>query len=156
VTLFVQGMVFGTMLATGMVLGTWFDLFRFISRRSKTAFLHLLDLLFWAVTTCVVFVVLININFLELRAYVFVSLALGFILYLKFLSRYVLRLYTWAFKTVVKVIQWTLQVARPLGIPLRFAAGILDNLILLLLNGVAWLAVRVRVLRKEQDNPPTA
>jgi len=147
VTLVVQGIVFGTMLLTGALLGLWIDLFRLINRRGKTPFPVFLDLLFWAVITCVVFVVLINVNFLELRLYVFFSMGLGLYSYFKLLSRHVLQLYVWGFGILVKMLKWTWWIVRPLALPLRAASGLLDNIILAALTLIASIFVRIRFIK---------
>ena len=90
-SLLTQAIIFAVMLATGLALGLWFDLFRFINCRGRWA--PFLDLLLWAAATCAVFVVLMNVNYLELRFYVFLSLTLGLLLYFKLFSRHVLHLY---------------------------------------------------------------
>jgi len=157
VTLAVQGMIFGIMLVLGIIIGMWADLLRFITRRSKAILTALLDLLFWAVVTCLVFVVLFNLNFLELRLYAFFSLGLGFLLYLKFCSHYVLIFYSWAFETSVKLIKWLRRIFRPLALPARSIAFLLDYIILLFIALAALIAVRIKEFpSSRQENPPAA
>lgn len=156
-TLAVQGMIFGVMLLLGIILGMWADLLRYITRRSKAILTALLDLLFWAVATCLVFVALYNLNFLELRLYAFFSLSLGFVLYYKLCSRYVLIFYAWAFGTAVKLLKWLWRVFRPLSFPVRLIALSLDNIILFFLALAALITVRIKENPgSRQENPPAA
>lgn len=141
------------MLCTGILLGFWLDLFRLINRRGKAPYLPILDLLFWAVIICVVFVVLINTNYLEFRLYVFFSLGLGLVFYLKFLSRHILKLYIWGFESLLKMIKWLGRVLSPLTIPARLVAGLVDLSIEVLLSLVARGFLTV-FQRYRQDNPP--
>lgn len=154
-TLGAQAQIFGIMLCTGIVLGFWFDLFRFINRRGKTPFYPVLDLLFWAVIICIVFLVLINTNYLELRFYLFIGLGLGLLLYLKILSRHILHLYTWAFEFIIKMIKWLMRILRPLTVPARLASGLLDLGVEAVLNLAARLFLTV-FPGARQDNPPSA
>lgn len=156
-TLFLQSMIFVIMMLTGIVLGLWIDLYKFINRRGRLPFPPLLDLLFWAVITTVVFVVLMNVNFLELRMYVFFSLGLGLYLYFKLLSSHILSLYSWGFSIIVKVIKWLWRISRPLGLPFRIVSGLFDNIFLALINLIAQILVRARDYRSpRQDNSNVA
>jgi len=155
VTLGAQVLIFGILLCTGFLLGLWLDLFRFINRRGKTPFYPLLDLLFWAVIVCIVFLVLINTNYLELRLYLFIGLGLGLLIYLKTLSRHILHLYTWGFEFIIKMIQWLGRILRPLTIPARLASGLLDLGVEAVLSLVARLFLAV-FPGLRQDNPPLA
>lgn len=154
-SLLAQATLFGITMLTGMVLGLWLDLFRFINRRGRGRLFPILDLLFWAVTTCIIFVVLMNTNYLQLRMYVFIGLGLGILLYLKILSRHILHLYSWGFEFILKMIKCILRVLRPLTLPARVASGMLDVLIEAVLGMV--MQVIILVFRSsKQDNPPAA
>lgn len=155
-TLLIQGMIFAAMMATGLVLGLWVDLFRFINKRGQVIFAPVIDLLFWAVMTCVVFVVLINLNFLELRMYVFLSLALGLVLYFKLFSCHIMQLYAWGFETTVKVLKWLWRCVQPVGFLFRAAAGLVDMVVALIFELFIKIMVRVGLFRgSRQENPPT-
>lgn len=154
-TLAVQGLVFAVMLLLGVLIGLWADLLRFITRKCKKFLTAILDLFFWATVICLVFVVLINLNFLELRLYAFVSMGLGSFLYFRFLSSNVLKFYDWAFGTAVKVIKWLGRIFRPLLFPLRFAAILLDGVNLLFISAAAAITVKLKeIVGPRQDIPP--
>lgn len=154
-TLSTQAIIFGAMLCTGIFLGFWLDLFRLINCKGKAFYLPFLDLLLWAVIICVVFIVLINTNYLELRFYVFISLGLGLALYLKILSRHILQLYIWGFAFIIKMVKWLRRIFRPLTLPARIISGLVDLCVEALLNLVARLFLTV-FQHNRQDNPPLA
>lgn len=143
------------MIGTGILLGFWVDLYKFIHRWGRNSCFPLLDLLFWAVIICTVFIVLLNTNYLELRIYVFFSLGLGLLLYLKICSRYILQLYSGGFVFILKMIRWMRSILYPMIVPLQFFAGIMDIVTESILNLVAMLSLAV-YQRTKQDNPPIA
>lgn len=154
-TLIIQGTIFLTMLGTGALLGLWIDLFRFLNRKGRLPFPPVFDLMFWAVITCVIFVVLININYLELRLYVFISLGLGMLLYFRTLSSQIMQFYAWAFEIVVKMLKWILRMISPLGLPLKVASGLVDGVTTGILHISAGLAVRIgQINTSRQEKPP--
>lgn len=156
-TLAVQGMIFAVMLLLGVFLGLWTDLLRFVTRRCRKFITALLDLLFWAVVICLVFIVLINLNYLELRLYAFVSMGIGSLLYFRLLSSNILKFYDWAFATAVKVIEWLGRISRPLVLPLRSAAILLDGVNLLFLSIAAAVVMKIKDFAgPRQDIPPAA
>lgn len=155
--LFVQGSIFLITMLTGVGLGLWIDLYRFINGRGKLPFIPVWDLFFWAVNTCIVFTVLMNVNFLELRLYVLLSMGIGLFIYYKYLSCHILRVYLWGFTSCVKMIKWLWHISRPLALPFRAAAGLLDHLVLGILVLLIRTSVRMRGFRvSRQDNPPFA
>lgn len=147
-SLLTQAIIFAVMLATGLALGLWFDLFRFINYRGRLA--PVLDLLFWAATTCAVFVVLMNVNYLELRLYVFLSLALGLLWYFKLFSRHVLHLYSCLFVFILRMAKFLRRLLAP---PLGIAAWLVDGPVELAVTLTARVAVALFPGPK-QDNPP--
>jgi spore cortex biosynthesis protein YabQ len=157
VTLAVQGWIFAVMLLLGVWVGMWADLLRFITRKCRKLLIAILDLFFWATVICLVFVVLINLNYLELRLYAFASLGIGCFLYFRFLSSNILKFYDWAFGTAVKVIKWLGRIFRPLLLPLRLAAILLDGVNLLFLSIAAIIAMKCKDFTSPgQDIPPAA
>lgn len=98
-----QWLTMSLMLLSGIGMGVVFDGYRVVShelRFSKWT-LPVLDLLYWAAATLVVFRVLSAGNNGEVRAYVFLGLALGVIIYFLLLSR-----------TVIAIVRWTIGAVR--------------------------------------------
>lgn len=86
---------------TGIVIGILFDIFRIWRRSFKTAdwLTCLQDILFWLLTGLIVLFSIFQFNHGEIRSYVFIGIAIGVILYMLAISRFIV-------KNCVKVIQW--------------------------------------------------
>jgi spore cortex biosynthesis protein YabQ len=76
-------------LLAGMMTGVFFDIYRLIRGfRNPNKFLTIIqDLLFWTLTSIVVFIFLMYTNEGYINFYVYVCLAIGVYLYLKLLSK---------------------------------------------------------------------
>lgn len=83
-----QIVTFAITLATGGILGLFFDIYRIVYNliRPRPAVTYITDLLFWLFVTVFTFVTLIISNWGELRAYVFLGLCTGAGLYFRLLS----------------------------------------------------------------------
>ena len=101
---------------TGIVIGILFDIFRIWRRSFKTAdwLTGLQDILFWLLTGIIVLFSIFQFNQGEIRSYVFIGMAIGIILYMLTISRFVVQ-------NCVKVIQWMKKIlAYPIKIFLQF------------------------------------
>lgn len=152
-TLTMQLTVFALMWGMGLLLGLWFDLYRFVNRR-RTPLAPLLDLIFWAGVTGSTLVVLMAVNHLELRLYVFISMGLGFFAYLKILSALILKVYEKVFSLLVLCLRFLLVISKPLTVPLRLAGALTDNLALVMINAAAWLTLKLNFRYFQQENQP--
>lgn len=78
----------------GLVTGLLFDLYRLArgAIRPRRLLTDIGDLLFWFVVTLIMFVILVNDNWGQVRIYVFLGWAIGFLLYRAFLSSSVIHL----------------------------------------------------------------
>ncbi len=76
------------MIAGGLITGLLFDLYRLARGviRPHRLMTDLGDLLFWAVTTIVMFIILVNDNWGQVRVYVFLGWAVGLLFYRAVLS----------------------------------------------------------------------
>jgi spore cortex biosynthesis protein YabQ len=76
-------------LLAGIITGVFFDIYRLIrGLQNPNKFLTIIqDLLFWTLTSIVVFIFLMYTNKGYINFYVYVSLIIGVYLYLKLLSR---------------------------------------------------------------------
>ncbi|WP_438448965.1 spore cortex biosynthesis protein YabQ [Gorillibacterium sp. sgz5001074] len=100
-SLHVQMLTMGLMLASGVGIGILFDLYRVLAHelRFPRWLIPLLDLAYWAAATFAVFRVLLFSNFGQVRFFVFLGLFAGYTLYFLGLSR-----------TSVKLIRWIIGV----------------------------------------------
>ncbi|WP_406677477.1 spore cortex biosynthesis protein YabQ [Moorella sp. ACPs] len=84
-----QWQIFLALCGAGLLLAFTFDCYR-VGRyfwRPEPLRTHLGDALFWLIFTVLTFILLMLINWGEIRAYVFLALGLGIALYACFLSR---------------------------------------------------------------------
>ncbi|WP_127534129.1 spore cortex biosynthesis protein YabQ [Paenibacillus kobensis] len=101
-TLSEQWLTMGLMLLSGIGMGVVFDGYRVVSHELRFAkwTLPLFDLLYWAAATVIVFQVLSAGNNGEVRAYVFLGLAIGVIIYFLMLSRAVIAIVRWIIEAI--------------------------------------------------------
>lgn len=87
-TLGTQVTAFFTTIIAGLTIGVLFDVYRIIRGgiRPGHAMTTVMDILFWVIATPVVVIQLVVANWLELRFYVLLGLALGLFLYFSVLS----------------------------------------------------------------------
>lgn len=137
-------------------MGLWGDLLRFITRKCNKLFTAIFDLLFWALVICLIVVVLMQLNYFELRLYAFVSLGLGTFLYFYLFSNIFLKIYQWTFETVLKVVKWVWRICWPLRAILRAIATVPDKLNLLFLALTAVTLVKVKkITGSGKEYPPS-
>jgi spore cortex biosynthesis protein YabQ len=112
-----QVQTFALTIALGMFIGIGYDCLRGLKTviRFTRPAMFVTDLLFWIVMTAVVFVSLLSSNWGEVRAYVFIGLGTGGILYVLLASRPVYRLILCIYSAIAAVIRFFLR-------PVRWAA----------------------------------
>lgn len=91
----------------GLAVGILFDLYRtinYILKPSKV-FTHFMDLLFWIITGCVVFAILLRAYFADIRAYTFIGMGIGIFIYFKLFSEYVLIFFRFVFRMIGKMLR---------------------------------------------------
>jgi spore cortex biosynthesis protein YabQ len=91
-------------LFAGIMIGLLFDLYRTLNFYCKPnkKFVNFMDLLFWIITLGVVFALLLNADFAEIRFYTFLGMAIGVAIYLGLFSFYVLKIYRMIFYIIAK------------------------------------------------------
>jgi spore cortex biosynthesis protein YabQ len=107
---------------TGIALSFLFDCYRLMRGTGSPRGLitATTDLLFWLLATIVVFAVLLNSNWGEIRLYVFVSLLSGVLVYYQLLSRRAMKIIMMGLKTFhVLILQPFLYTLRGVTYPLR-------------------------------------
>ena len=92
-TLCQQVQAFGLTVTLGILMGFLFDFYRVLFQFVRPAkwLTQVADLLFWLVLAAVVFSILLLSNWGEVRAYVFLGLAVGVGVHLRWFSRTTLR-----------------------------------------------------------------
>ncbi len=133
-TLTVQWLTLMMMLAAGLGMGVVFDGYRVVSNelRFPRWWLPFLDIIYWIAAAAVVFRMLYASNNGEVRAYVFVGLALGVLFYYWLFAKLVVKSVRWLIQAIRAMIRFTLKaleliIVKPLLFMynvLKFALGI--------------------------------
>jgi len=137
-TLSQQLLVFGLTVALGILIGVLFDFYRMLNRviRPSSWLTQVGDLLFWLLLSGMVFWLLLIGNWGEVRAYVFLGLALGLIGHLRWFSKTTLRFWNWLFRLTGKVYGCFISI---IGWPVRLFSRIVVVPIGWLSMGLRWL-----------------
>ncbi|MGI6685114.1 MAG: spore cortex biosynthesis protein YabQ [Bacillota bacterium] len=77
----------------GLLIGVLFDFYRGLGRKCRPSpkTIPLWDIFWWLLVTVLVFYILLNLNWGELRLYLFLGQIIGFVFYYKKISPYFLR-----------------------------------------------------------------
>jgi spore cortex biosynthesis protein YabQ len=140
VSLEVQFLTMGLMLASGVGIGILFDLYRVLAHelRFPKWLIPLIDLAYWAVATLFVFKVLMIGNFGQVRLFVFLGLFAGYTLYFLVLSRPSVRLIRFLIRIVENIVRFAIRSVELCIIkPILF----LYKLVLILLGFVTTVAM---------------
>lgn len=110
-TLTAQWLTVAVMLLSGLGMGVVFDGYRVVSNelRFPRWWLPVLDILYWMAAAVVVFRMLYASNNGEVRAYVFLGLAIGVILYYWLFSKQVIALVKWVIDAVRALLRFLLR-----------------------------------------------
>lgn len=129
-TLQIQFATLLLMAACGLGLGVSFDVVGTVMQelRARRWIRAVLDLLYWAAATLIVFRVLLYANNGQVRAFVFVGLALGVLAYALLFGKLVRRLTGAAIRLVRRIVNLVLRIFRavvwrPLSALYRLIAG---------------------------------
>lgn len=97
----------------GLIIGLLFDTYRVLRGifSPQTFFTGLGDLLFWIVSTLVVFGALLCTNWGEVRLYVFLGLIIGAVAYIKLFSRVITIMLIRIWRGCYFVCRWCIQMA---------------------------------------------
>lgn len=135
-----QWMTMSLMLGSGILIGVILDFYRVITERFrlKRWIVSLIDLLYWMVSSLLVFGLLLWSNWGELRFYLFVAICLGFLLYFKWCSRLMISWIRFFFLLVEGLIHFVGQTVYTLiYLPLRWIVRSLITCMRVLAS-IAW------------------
>ena len=78
----------------GVLTGIMFDLYRLYRGFTTSKIVMIIeDILFWILATIVVFIFLLNTNYAFVSAYVYISIGMGILLYLRLFSKILRKFY---------------------------------------------------------------
>ncbi|MFC7443351.1 spore cortex biosynthesis protein YabQ [Laceyella putida] len=143
-TLATQWTTMSLMLGSGILIGVILDFYRVITQRFrlKRWIVSLIDLLYWMVSSVLVFGLLLWSNWGELRFYLFIAICLGFLLYFKWCSRLIIRWIRLLFQLVEWLIHFLGQTIYTLVyLPLLFIVQCLQTCSRMLIR-VIWTLVK--------------
>lgn len=107
----VQILTMGLMLASGVLIGILFDLYRVLAHelRFPRWLIPLLDLAYWAAVTVFIFRVLLFSNFGQVRLFVFLGLFAGYTLYFLVMSRTSMKVIRWIIGVVEAIVHFIIR-----------------------------------------------
>ncbi|SFM31719.1 spore cortex biosynthesis protein YabQ [Paenibacillus sp. 1_12] len=110
-TLEIQFATMGTMLLGGLSLGGLFDLYRVLAHHLKASryAYYLLDIVFWIIGTLLVFKLLYDINWGQVRLFIFIGLLAGVIVYFWLFSGLIIHCLHFLIRMVKIVFQWVVK-----------------------------------------------
>lgn len=107
-----QTYTFFIFILVGSIIGLLFDAFRVIRKTFKTPDIitYIEDVVFWILTCMLLAYTIFVYNNGELRAYIFIGIFIGIILYIILISKYVIMICTSFLKvvknTIIKILIW--------------------------------------------------
>ncbi|HLR71816.1 MAG TPA: spore cortex biosynthesis protein YabQ [Pseudogracilibacillus sp.] len=132
-TLHTQFLTMGAMIVGGMYLGFTNETFRrFTPVWKRSVFLtYSLEILFWLLQTSVLYYALYTINYGEIRFYLFIALAFGFMLYIALFQTIYIKVLDFVIKVVKKVL---ITLYKMCMMPILFIVRLLLKLFSFILN----------------------
>lgn len=111
-TLQIQFVTLGMMSAGGLALGVLFDLYRVLAGQLKVPswLKAVLDLLYWFIGTLIVFGLLYESNWGEVRPFIFLGLGIGIIFYFLVFSRTVI----WVIRFIIRIVLAAIRICKRL------------------------------------------
>lgn len=123
---------------TGISIGILFDIFRILRRSFKTIdfITYIQDFLFWILAGVILLYSIFSFNNGELRAYIFIGVIMGVILYMLILSKYFIKISV----TIISILKKIIYT------PVKF---ILNIIIKYIINPLSRLGKKISNLTKE-------
>lgn len=96
------------MFGSGFLLGIIFDIYRVLTIRFRIKgwVLSFIDLMYWLISSGLVFGLLFWSNWGEWRLYLFLAVVIGLFLYHRWISRWVIRILKAIFQQVESILRW--------------------------------------------------
>lgn len=102
--------IFLIYIASGMVIGIFFDTFRVLRKTMKTSNLitYIEDTIFWIIVGLFLIWEIFTISYGELRSYIFIGLLMGLVIYMLSVSKYFIKInvkiMTYVKKIILKIL----------------------------------------------------
>ena len=94
-------------LLAGIITGILFDIYRVMRgiNDPNKVITFIEDTLFWIFVSIIIFIFLLYMSYAYMRGYVYISIAVGIIIYMSFISKYFIKLLYRVVKRIVKTIR---------------------------------------------------
>lgn len=125
-----QAYLFLIFIVNGLIIGTIFDIFRILRKSFKTPNIvtYIEDVIFWVVSALIVMYSLFVFNNGEFRAYIFIGILLGAVIYMLFFSKFVVNISVKIISILKNIILFIYKgIAYPIKIIYKFTKHILIN-----------------------------
>ena len=148
-----QAYLFLIFILNGIIIGLLFDFFRILRKTFKTKDLvtYIEDLLFWIFTGFILLYSIFTFNNGEIRLFMFIVVILGTIIYLIFVSSYIIKINVAIISFLKNIIT---KIAKIIIAPFKFIYKILKNT---LLKPFSFIIINIRNFStnifKKIDNP---
>ena len=109
-----QFYIFLIYIASGMIIGIFFDIFRVLRKSIKTSNLitYIEDTIFWIIVGFFLIWEIFTISYGELRSYIFIGLIIGLVIYMISVSKYFIKINVKIITYVKKIILKILNVLK--------------------------------------------
>ncbi len=120
-----QAYIFLSAIYMGIIIGIIYDLYRAISGLAELSrpITVVMDILFWIIVTILSIVGFFYVSSGEIRAYSIIGLALGWLLYILTISRYMRRLLTLLCKSIILICN---KLLRCLAYPFQWIIDVIE------------------------------
>lgn len=107
-----QAWIFLSTVYAGFLIGFLYDCCRMIRKmiRAGVVVTGILDLLFWSIIGMLSYLVVFYVNDGNVRLYTIAGFFIGWILYALTLSPFIMKALDWIYRTLAKLINWTVNV----------------------------------------------
>ena len=104
-------LVFFSSFIGGVLMGIIFDFFRIIRKIKKHGDIltAIEDILFWIISSVLVFFIVLYFNSGEIRWYIFVALVIGSVLYYLTISSFLRKIVLWIISFLIKIIKFLIK-----------------------------------------------
>lgn len=128
----------------GITIGILFDFYRVIRGlvRPKKVFTYLGDLTFWVISTLVVFFLLLIGNWGEIRFYVWVGVLVGITAYLRYLSKLIIKVFSFLIYIINKTAALVLKILGILWMIITYPFIIIRNIVIIPVGFLGTTCVR--------------
>ena len=136
-----QAYLFLIFIVNGFLIGIVFDIFRILRRSFKTSnyITYLEDIIFWIISTTIVLYSLFIFNNGQFRAYIFIGIFLGIVIYILFFSKYIINISVKIIKFAKSVI---IKLFKIILYPIRFMINAIKGLIIKPINKIYKIIIK--------------